>query len=105
MTRAANKPRTGWAVLFGRPRPGSAMRQENGRASWRAVFRLADRGNMALPIPFSTRADAEACCAIMRASVPSPELMTSREFAEKFASLTGSLQETCDMLVAQSCRW
>ena len=86
-------------------RDPSVIKQHRHHAAWRAGFGVMDRAQMVLPIPFATRQDAEACCAIMRGKIPHPHTTTLREFRAKFVEAFGDLQAGCDELVALSCRW
>jgi len=58
-----------------------------------------------MPIPFATSEDASRACTILSQHIPAPQEMTVDAFREAFAAIAGGLQETCDFLVANSCRW
>jgi hypothetical protein len=83
----------------------SSIRQHSRGLAWRAGFATLDLLRVVLPIPFAAKVDAERCCAIMRQHVPHPHDMTLAEFNARFAEIGGSSQESCDLMVAQSCRW
>lgn len=99
------KSRRGWIASLCRSPGVSLVRQHREGLAWRAAFRTLELPRVALSIPFAAKADADACCAIMRSHVPNPESMTLAEFNERFAAIGGDAQRTCDMLIAQSCRW
>ncbi len=82
----------------------SHIRQSHSGPAWRVSIPVKE-GDFLLPIPFGAEADARAAAAWLEARLPVSRRMSCKQYDIKFRAIAGTAQKTCDLIVAECCRW